>query len=97
MLKMLDLGRAVLPVHDSFVMRNGLERELLEAMEHAMAEEFPGLTPSVKAKETMLEEIERKREAEHGEGTRGKQLMKYLLNIGDAFNDTEERKEYYRD
>src|SRR5687767_8697009 len=42
MLGMLDLGRAVLPVHDSFVMRNGFDDELYEQMEKAYEEEFPG-------------------------------------------------------
>jgi len=61
MLRMLDIGREVLPVHDSFIMRIGVEHELVDAMAVAFEEEFPEAPAITKFKETALEEAARQR------------------------------------
>jgi hypothetical protein len=96
MLKMLDKGRVVLPVHDSFIMRLGLEEELSDAMEESIKEEFPGLKPALKPKETALEELSRQREAEAAESGEEDNLERYFAstNISELINN---RSEYYRD
>jgi hypothetical protein len=96
MLKMLDKGRVVLPVHDSFIMRIGLEKELSDAMEEALTEEFPGLKPSLKAKETALEESNRQRDAEAAERGEEDNWERYMVS-DDIAELIENRSEYYRD
>ena len=60
MLLMLERGAAVLPVHDSFIVRTSYEEELQEVMEIAF-EEIYGKKASLKTKKTvLLEESERK-------------------------------------
>lgn len=71
MLKMLEREREVLPVHDSFVMRASLEDELVQAMEAAFSEEFPGIQAIPRFKETDLEI--RRKEEEEKKGAKGKQ------------------------
>lgn len=44
----------VLPVHDSFIVRIGSESELVELMESAFVEQFPGQRPSMAFKQTVL-------------------------------------------
>jgi hypothetical protein len=46
----------VLPVHDSFIVRLGSEDELVELMERAFTERYPGQIPSVTFKQTILDE-----------------------------------------
>ena len=96
MLKMLDVGRYVLPVHDSFIMRIGLERELVESMEQAFTEEFPGLKPSLKAKETALEELSRQRE---DQGSDEGDWRAYVVtdDISELMAERNARSEFYRD
>jgi hypothetical protein len=45
-----------LPVHDSFIVRLGSEDELVESMERAFTEQYPGQVASVTFKQTILDE-----------------------------------------
>ncbi len=55
MLKMLKLGHVVLPVHDSFIVRNSASRELEIIMKKVFEEEF-GRRAKLKVKKTVLKE-----------------------------------------
>ena len=55
MLSMLERGAAVLPVHDSFIVRNSYDSELEEIMVQVFEEQF-GKTAKLKYKKTVLDE-----------------------------------------
>ena len=55
MLEMLKLGHAVLPVHDSFIVRNSASQELDIIMKRIFEEEF-GKKAKLKVKKTVLED-----------------------------------------
>jgi len=55
MLRMLERGAVVLPVHDSFIVRNSYDRELEEIMVAVFQEQYDR-TAQLKYKKTMLEE-----------------------------------------
>jgi len=55
MLQMLKLGHVVLPVHDSFIVRNSASHELETIMKEVFEEEF-GRKAKLKVKKTMLED-----------------------------------------
>lgn len=61
MLKMLAINRPILPVHDSFIMRTGLNKELEVAMNEAFVELFPHAITKIKMKELALEIEQRER------------------------------------
>ena len=65
MLLMLERGTTVLPVHDSFIVRNSYSDELEEMMDKAFQEMFD--TPAkLKPKKTVLQEIEEGRVLNEG-------------------------------
>lgn len=55
MLRMMELGSTVLPVHDSFIVKRGYQDELQQVMEEVFAETY-GITPAMKTKPTILVE-----------------------------------------
>ncbi|MBK6741721.1 MAG: hypothetical protein IPG66_01615 [Hydrogenophilales bacterium] len=54
MLRMKDLGAIVLPVHDSFIVRNSYEDELKQVMENVFVEQF-GIKAKHKTKDNIYE------------------------------------------
>lgn len=62
MLQMHDLGATVLPVHDSFIVRNSHSDELEEVMKNVFEEQY-AQSASLKYKKTMLEEVQLEHEA----------------------------------
>lgn len=75
MLKIIQLGGIALPVHDSFIVRNGREDELETAMREAFQEVFPGVESRFKRKEDVLE----LRAKVHGRGS----FSQSLKNVSD--------------
>jgi len=65
MLEMLKLGHVVLPVHDSFIVRNSASKELEQIMKIVFEEEF-GRKAKLKLKKTVLEEPKSKEIYENG-------------------------------
>lgn len=65
MLEMLKRGATVLPVHDSFIVRNSYDKELEEVM-HVQFERMFGKTAKLKFKKTVLD-VEAERKLESGE------------------------------
>lgn len=63
MLLMLERGAVVLPVHDSFIVRNSYDRELEEIMVAVFQEQYVR-TAQLKYKKTMLEERQEEREVQ---------------------------------
>jgi hypothetical protein len=61
MLQMLDRGATVLPVHDSFIVRNSYSDELEEVMKNVFEEQYMQ-GASLKYKKTMLEEVQTEHE-----------------------------------
>lgn len=59
MLRMIKLGAAVLPLHDSFIVRNSYEGELRAVMEEEFQAMF-GQEGHLTAKPTMLENRKKK-------------------------------------
>jgi hypothetical protein len=64
MLRMMDLGAVVLPIHDSFIVRNSYEEELRAVMEEEYQRTFGGTT-FLKRDQTVLDPIESNENAEN--------------------------------
>ena len=66
MLRMMERGAVVLPVHDSFIVRNSYEAELKQVMDEVFSEIY-NTPPAMKTKKTMLEEKDEGKETEFDE------------------------------
>lgn len=67
MLRMLSKsGATVLPVHDSYIVRNSYEQELKDTMEEAFREQY-GIPAKMKTKQTVLDKTENHQEDEENQ------------------------------
>jgi len=64
-LMMMDRGATVLPVHDSFVVRNTYQNDLIKVMESVFTE-FYGKSASLKVKTTSLDQYYKKNQINNG-------------------------------
>ncbi len=69
MLKMMERRAVVLPVHDSFIVRNSYEKELIEVMSEEFSTKYKQ-EARLKPKKTVLNEIQEQRELEVAQGLR---------------------------
>jgi hypothetical protein len=77
MLRMLERGATVLPLHDSFIVRNSYADELEEIMKEEFEKAFKGIA-KLTPKKTVLDEVSEKREDEEDAITMDFDLDEFL-------------------
>ena len=84
MLKMMKRRAVVLPVHDSFIVRNSYEKDLIEVMSEEFSAKYKQ-DARLKLKTTVLEEIQEQRELEIAQGIR-EEMQPLEFDLGEYVN-----------